>query len=407
MKTRIAFGTFAAVWIVVIALGIFVWLRHSQRIVLPDGTKLTLAAVTYGKHHEFPGLKIARARFNTATDVLCVWIREDFTNASPGDYTACALDKSGAFCAGHASVQRYPAGKGEDIACLRLNVFPRRDGQIRLQIEADDSQGGTRLMNDEFVVTFPAQKSSAEWQPQPLPATEGDGDLTVTLTKLVYGVSFQHPKNTVTSDPMDKAVQAVFRVEQNGVIATNWRPGRIESWDATGNHSFSGPRKNRRDGDEDVLIYQWGLSPDEPAWKLRAEFVRTSGFAPDELWTVAGIPVSTNAVSRRNRRSDLTGAFASKKTGDSTVAVFPAGPGDNPGQVRLHVSVDPPPSEDLNFTLVEMTDDGGKKIRPVNLSRIGGNFNYTFRDGGTKTLAATFALQGGRFVEFTVKPSKQ
>jgi hypothetical protein len=97
MKTRIAFGTFAAVWIVVIALGIFVWLRHSQRIVLPDGTKLTLAAVTYGKHHEFPGLKIARARFNTATDVLCVWIREDFTNASPGDYTACALDKSGAF----------------------------------------------------------------------------------------------------------------------------------------------------------------------------------------------------------------------------------------------------------------------------------------------------------------------
>ena len=407
MKTRIALGIFVAVWMVVITLGIFLWLHHSQRIVLPDGTKLTLAAVTCGKHHEFSGLKTVHVRFNTDTDILCVWIREEFANASPGDYTAFILDNSGTFCAGRASVQRYPAGKGKDIACLRLNVFPRRDGRLRLQVATDSSQGGTQVMNDEFAVTFPAQKPSARWQPQPLPVTEEDGDLTVTLTRLVYGVSFQHPKGAAAISPMDRAVQAVFRVEQNGVIATNWRPGRIESWDAAGNHSFSGPRKNRRDGDEDVLVYQWGLSPDEPAWKMRAEFVRTSGFAPDQLWTVAGIPVSTNTIPRRNRRNDPTGAFASKKTGDSTIMVFPAGPGDNPGQARLHVLVDPPPSEDLNFTLVEITDEGGKKIRPVNLSRTGGNFNYTFKVSGTETLAATFALQGARFVEFTVKPETQ
>jgi hypothetical protein len=239
-----------------------------------------------------------------------------------------------------------------------------------------------------------------------LPVTEEDGDLAVTLTKLAYGVSFQHPKGAVTTDPMDEAVQVDFRVEQNGVIATNWRPARIESWDATGNHSISGPRKNRRDGDEDVLVYQWGLSPDEPAWKLRAAFVRTSGFAPDELWTVAGIPVSTNAITRRNRRSVPADVYASKKTGDTTIKVFPAGPGDNPGQVRLHVLVDPPPPEDLNFTLVETTDDNGKKIRAAFVNRNGGNFIYTLRDSGARSLTATFALQGSRFVEFTVKPEK-
>jgi hypothetical protein len=403
-KTRIAFGIFAAVWVVVIALGILLWSLRPQRVYLPDGTKLTLAAVTYGKHHEFPGLKTTR--FNTATDTVCVWIREAFTNESPGDYTIYVLDKSGNFCAGDETVDRYPAGKGTDVACLQLNAFPRRDGKLRLRIEMDNSQGEAQVMKDEMVVSYPAQNSSAKWQPQPLPATqEGDG-LTVTLTKLVYGVSFNQPRNPVTTDPTDKAVLASFRVEQNGVIASNWQPVRIESWDATGNHAVSSARKNRRDGDEQVMIYQWGLSPEEPAWKLRAEFLRTSGFAEDELWTVPGIPVVTNADTQL--RDTPTNAFAQTKLGNRTLVMYPARRQAN-GQISLHLSVYPPPPapENLSFRLLEATDENGQRLKPGGRSWGGRQFRFNFRASDARTITATFALQGSHVVEFTVKPEKQ
>jgi hypothetical protein len=406
MKTKPVFGIVAAVLVVGIAVAVFLWLRLPQKITLPDGTKLTLAAVTYGKHHVFSSPKIALKRINTATDTLCVWIREEFSGQSPGDYTVFIWDKSGAFCAGNATIQRYPAGPGADVACLRLAAFPRRDGKLRLQIEADDSQDEPQVLENEFVVTFPAQNPSARWQPQSLPVTqEGDG-FTVMLTRLVYGVSFAQPKDPVTADPADKAVLAAFRIEQNDIIATNWQPVRIESWDATGNHSVSSARKNQRDGDEEVMIYQWGLSPDEPAWKLRAEFLRTSGFAQDELWMVAGIPIVTTANPQL--ADDPANAFSQTKLGNSTLMVYPAQRLAG-GQISVHVSVNPAPPapENLYFRLVEATDENGQKLKPGGRSWGGRNFRFNFKASDAKTLTATFALQSSHFVEFTVKPEKQ
>ncbi len=406
MKTKAALGVVAAILIAGIAAAVFLWLRLPQKIILPDGTKLTLAAVTYGKHHLFSAPKIALKRVNTTTDTLCVWVREEFASQSPGKYTVFVLDKSGTYCAGIATVQRYPAGPGADIACFRMAVFPRRDGKLRLQIEANDSQGETPGMKNEFVVAFPAQKPSAEWQPQSLPDTQEDNDFTVTLTKLVHGVSFAQSKAAGPTDPTNQAVLAAFRIEQNGVIATNWQPVRIESWDATGNHGISGARKIQRDGDEEVMIYKWGLSPDEPAWKLRAEFVRTSGFGPDELWPVAGIPIVTNANPQLP--DDPANAFSQTKLGNSTLMVYPAQRLAN-GQISVHVSVDPAPPapENLYFTLVEATNENGKKIKSPSRSWGGINFHFNFNANNAQTINATFALQGDHFAEFTVKPEKQ
>jgi len=406
MKAKPVIGIVAAILMAAIAVEVFLWFWLPQKISLPDGTKLTLAAVTYGKHHVFSSPKIAVKRINTATDTLCVWIREEFAGQSPGDYSVFLWDQAGAFCSGTATVQRYPAGPGADIACIRLANFPRRDGKLRLQILADDSPDKSQVAKNEFVVKFPAQNPSAKWLPQSLPVTqEGDG-FTVTLTKLAYGVSFTQPKNSAPADPTNKAVLAAFRIEQNGVIATNWQPARIESWDATGNHSISGVHKIQRDGDEEVMIYKWGLSPDEPAWKVRAEFLRTSGFGPDELWTVAGIPVVTNANPQS--ADDPASAFSQTKLGNSTLMVFPARRLAS-GQILVHVSVDPAPPapENLYFRLAEAADENGKKMKSPSRSWGGTNFRFTLNASDAKTITATFALQGNHFVEFTVKPEKQ
>ncbi len=406
MKTKAVLGFVTAILIAGIAGAVFLWLRLPQKIILPDGTKLTLAAVTYGKHHVFSAPKIAVRRVNTATDTLCVWVREEFAGQTHGNFTVFILDKSGAYCAGTATVQRFPAGPGADIACFRLANFPRRDGKLRLQILADDSPDEPQVAKNEFAVKFPAQNPSAKWLPQSLPDTQESNDFTVTLTKLVHGVSYTQPKNPAATDPTNQAVLAAFRIEQNGVIATNWQPARIESWDATGNHSISGAHKIQRDGNETVMIYKWGLPPDEPAWKLRAEFVRTSCFGPDELWPVAGIPIVTNANPQLP--DDPANAFSQTKLGNSTLLVYPAQRLAN-GQISVHVSVNPAPPapEKLYFTLVEATDGNGKKIKSPSRSWGGTNFRFTLNASDAKTITATFALQGDHFAEFTVKPEKQ
>lgn len=407
MKTKAAVAAFATVWSVAIVLGIFLWLRWPQRIVLPDGARLTLAAVTFGKHHEFPDKKVPAARFNTPTDILCVWLREAFTNGSPPDYQVLEFDQSGTFCAGRiTAIRRFRDGNGADVACVQLDTFPRRDGKLLLQIETQDSDGNWVALEKKFTVTFPAQNSFAKLQPQTLPATADDGDLSVTLTKVIYGVSMSRPRQPVTTDPTDKAVLAAFRITQNGVIATNWRPARVETWDATGNYS-DGRGRIRRDGDELAMIYQWGLSPDE-AWKMRVEIVRSGNYSDDELWKISGIPVSTNAGGPL--RGNLDTAFATTNIGNSTVRVFPASLSPDGQTAELRFWVDPPPPAPprLNFRLVATTDENGQPLKNPSRSWAGRFFQFRVVVGAAKTIDATVALQqGSHTFEFTVQPAKQ
>src|ERR1043166_7745166 len=87
-----------AVLILLIGAGVAVLLLFSNRaqeVTLPNGTKLTLVGVTFGKRHTPPiGKKIPRRlRYQTADDTLCVWLREEFTNANPGPYHVLAFDQ--------------------------------------------------------------------------------------------------------------------------------------------------------------------------------------------------------------------------------------------------------------------------------------------------------------------------
>ena len=405
MKTRIAVVILIVVWTAVIVLGIMLFQRRPQQIVLPDGTKLTLAAVTIGQHHEFPDKNVRGAQLNTPTDALCVWFRESFTN-DPPDYQVLEFDQSGTFCADHINaIRHFRDGKGADVACVQLDSYPRRDGKLLLQIAAIDADGDLTNLEKKFTVTFPAQHSFAPLQSQTLPITASDGDLTVTLTKVTYGVSMIHPRRP-TTDPTDMGVLASFRLLQDGVTATNWRPARIETWDATGNYS-DGRGRVLRSGDEISMLYQWGLSPNEP-WKMRVEMARTGGFSDDETWKISGIPVSSNAVN--SLRGNLDTAFAITNIGGSTVRVFPAdlSPDGQTAQLRFWVDPPPPAPPGVNFRLVSVTDENGQALKTPSRSWAGRYFNFRVEVGDAKTINATVALQSGSHLfEFTVQPTKQ
>src|SRR5438045_129788 len=146
-----------------------------------------------------------------------------------------------------------------------FNAYPRCDRSMIVLVMSNAS-GGQRVAKEPFVISNPKRVSVPKWTPEPLPDTQTDNDLSVTLTKFVCGVpGFNSGRGIASKDPMNKAVLAAFHCEQNGVAATNWQAIRIETTDASGNHAqnYSWSTSNDQNGDA-TMTYQWGLWPDQP-----------------------------------------------------------------------------------------------------------------------------------------------
>jgi hypothetical protein len=402
------------------------WLWPPQAITLSDGTKLTLVGVDYGKHHKCPGVETVEQRygrgpasFDTTNDALVVWIQSKHNDKQWPNYQVLACDPAATACVGNWSRHSWQIKSGVEIMGVQLDAFPRRARKIYLRIMNWGPQG-QQVAKGRMVIANPARGWFPKWVPEPLPVTYSDGDLDVTLTRLVYGVQgFYGSRDEIKNDPMNKAVLAAFRTEQKGVVVTNWQPFRIETSDATGNQVMNNSWSNTREDNEAVMTYQWGLWPDETAWKLRVEMSRTSGFNDDELWTVENIPVNPGRQqdlwNYNNRRSNTNPAFAEATLNGIHLKLFSAlqftdeNYGNGQKQGGLRIQADPDPEEvQMRMSLAKVTDEQGRDLRSWGPN--GGNGNYVFqlqdiRDA--KTLNITLALHKSRFVEFTAKPTKQ
>jgi hypothetical protein len=249
---------------------------------------------------------------------------------------------------------------------------------------------------------------------------------------------------------MNTGVQAVFRLEHNGKAVTNWQMVAVETSDATGNRlavASSGQNawrngfanNNWQDGDYTVL-YQWGLWPDEPAWKVRVEFSQQSEFADDELWTVQNIPFQPGPKQEfwnfgaAHPPAPTGSAFAEADLNGYHVKIFPAkqftdiGQNQNPqgGQSiqqliarsrdaikgGLIIQTEPQLPDGTRLTLVKLTDNQTKDIQHLNYHDSAGYGNTTLYTygltdiSGLTNLNLTLALHKSRFVEFTAKPEK-
>jgi len=331
MKTRILLLSVAIIFVFGIAGGVYWWSSRPQVITFGDGSKLTLLGADYGKRHAVPGHKLppappstgaatgAAARrggsssFTTPGDTLVVWVRTKYDKApnqpnQPNQPTYGFLtsqshnfqfyvyDKAGTACVYGSSRNMSATQRGDDILAIQFDSFPRREGKLYMRAQESGS-GGQEMADEKFVVSNPAAKKSFEkWTPEPLPATTKADDLSVTLTKLVAGAPMPYQRNQDDpDDAMNKGVQVAYQVERAGKHVTNWLPVSVETTDATGNRTAInyGPNGNQVqwNGDEGTFTYQYGLWPDEPAWKLRMEMTQTSDFSSDEQWTAQNIPV--------------------------------------------------------------------------------------------------------------------
>jgi hypothetical protein len=308
-----------------------------------------------------------------------------------------------------------------EIQGFMLDAFPRWDRKTVVRI-LSYGQGRQQVSKEQFVISNPARGSSARWTPDPLPNTQSDGDLDVTLTKLVgdapspYNRGNGVPKN----DPINKSVQIDFDVQQKGQSATNWRPVQVETTDATGNYVKGWINQNYQNAQPTGYFYQPGLWPDEPAWKVRLEFSRTSGFNADELWSVTNIPVRAGSQQDvwiflgNQMNSDRTNAaFAETTINGIRVKLFPAIQftdfRNNKKVVGVMLKTDPDiVSAGMRLTPPTITDDQGHTLNNESAMLGSSDFQYEFAEPRKiKSVNVFIALHKSRFVEFTVKPSKQ
>lgn len=413
-----------------IAVDAFLWLRKPQVIKLSDGTKLTLLNVEYGKHHKYPAVKTKSgvrrgnggpSSFDTTNDSLVVWILQEYKGNQWPNYQLFTYDRAETACVGNwGRNSMRQVNQTVAISGVQLDAYPRWDRKIILRVGAwNNNGGGMQEAKGQFVISNPARVHSfAKWTPEPMPDTQSDGDLNVTLTKFNNGVpGFNSGRGVSSKDPMSKAVFAAFHCEQKGVTVTNWQVMRIETSDATGNRVQNSSWSTSRDENGDAtMTYQWGLWPAESPWKLRVEMSRTSGFNDGETWTVTNVPVQPgtwNDLMNPSFRGSRTNAAVAETTLNGIhLKLFPAiqitgqnfGIGQRQGGIRVTTGPDLPDGYRLSILA---TDEQGRTLQGWGPNGGGGNYTEQIQNLRAKALTITVALHKSRFVEFTVKPAKQ
>jgi hypothetical protein len=430
MKTKIVLWSIVSILIAGIAVGAFLWLSRPQTVMLSDGTKLTLLGVEYGKHHVAPKIKTANgrarggnARIDSTNDTLVVWVQSEHKPNQGPNYQLMVYDPANTACVSSWSRMNTQIKNGVDVQGFMLDAFPRRGRKIDLRVAAwNNNGGGMKLAKGQFVISNPARGSFAKWFPDSLPNTQSDGDFDVTLNKLAANAPLPYNRNGISkNDPASKCVQIAFDIQQKSQSVTNWRPVQVETTDATGNYIKGWINDYHQNGEKMGYFYQPGLWPDEPAWKVRLEFSRTSGFNDDELWSVTNIPVRAGSQQDvwnfwgNQMNSDRTNAaFAETTINGIHVKLFPAiqftdQNRNNTKVVSVIFKTDPDAeSAGMRMTPLAVTDDQGRTLNNQGASWGGGNFQYEFAEPrNIQSVNVTLALHKSRFVEFTAKPAKQ
>jgi hypothetical protein len=430
MKTRTILWSAVSVLIIGLAVAAVWWLRRPQVITFSDDSKITLLAVEYGKRHAPPTVKATatpttrapargRGSFTTTNDTLVLWVRQEYdTKQQYHNFQYCVYDKADTACV-QTYGRNYGNGRqGNDIVAVQTEAFPRRQGKFVVRVQ-ENSNNGQEMSDQKFVISNPARRSFTKWTAEPLPATKEDEDLSVTLTKLVFGADTTYQRNQDNpDDPVNKGVQAVFHVQRNSKTASNWQPVSVVTTDATGNH-VNGSCNTQWNGDEGTTTYQWGLWSDEPAWKIKFEFSQQSDFAGNELWTVQNIPLQPGRQQdfyNYARNSRTNAIVAETDLNGVHLKIFPAkqftdvSPNSQP-QGGLTIQTDQALPDGMRMTLVKLTDDQNNDVGYWD-NGSGRNNNITYcryalRDiSGVTNLNVTVALHKSRFVEFTSKPEK-
>lgn len=399
-----------------------------QVIQLKDATRLKFLGLTHGNRHYPPGYETLPTVnwLYFGEDKTVAWIEAEHDPKTWPSFELLIFDKANTGCV-HSEKQTSSRVKnGVDVLGFVLNAFPRWDKEMILRVKPYQAV----IAEGQFVVTNREPPPAEHWTIESMPVTKSDGDFAVTLTNVMAGVPMPHgrgqpvPENTLAN----QGVRIALGFQQGGHSATDWIPRMVKTSDPFGNVIESAisdypeggvfeppPNSSATDG----YYYRRGLWPGPWPWKVRLEFTRTSGFKTDEILTFTNVPVRFGS----QQDADDEWTWDQSKTNFTFITatasgvqvklleplLYPAKILNDEMHLRVMLYTDPTPRvQDLRLTLMEATDEGGRPVSSPFSPAWAGHFDLDFpRSNEIKSLNLKLALHKSRYVDFTVKPSKQ
>jgi len=326
--------------VAVVGAVLFSALQKETRL-LPDGSVLTLEAVTYGTRHRFiagtwlqqllHAVLPARHKqhsgclvkvYDTGENKLVLWT----THLDPRKGTGAMGDSLDLFIEdeqGHEPSLCSSTREGllavRGIEYWEASVFPRRSQTLRLRFYRQ----GSRDLLAEFAVSNPTPGPFPTWTSEPLPATRHYGNVSLTLVSFTTGLD--GPNNTEPARPGELIRGLIrYRLNENDRRARSWELQRVRLWDATGNteeHYFPS---------ETELEFFGALAAGETAWKMNFQIARDldSAFTPQEYWIVRGLSIpNPNTVTHTTATATRLGVTLRLLgiAGPGNQSVWPAG----------------------------------------------------------------------------------
>jgi hypothetical protein len=383
-----------------------------QTRIQPDGTRISLRAVSFGREHrvllDAPAWKRVLAgivpkrwarRFNlditaitytTPNESLLVLLDWEPPPGSLPMLHGVTLDD------GHGNefnqtLLLNPRQLGTNMTKAALfTVVPRQGDRLLLRVHSGDARTRT-VAQSEFVIRNRLPKRLSLWREQSLPATGRDENIQYVLT----GLHSFNPQSAVSVTGPSGFTRVSGQFYESGKPTTNWQIVGVEVMD-----EFGGSQQilgNKTRSNSTSFFFRARLSTGT-VWRLRFALGQLDGFASTALWIVPDLPLEGL------RRA--TFASVSNSIDGATLVVY-----DISGRPRSLKALVIPADTDQRPVLVralipsgrDIKTDRGFGLRHSNSSTF---VFYDFPLGPTTNVSsvdATFAVTRLRYVEMLVR----
>jgi hypothetical protein len=298
----------------------------------------------------------------------------------------------------------------------QVRALPRRSAKLGLEFLNRNSNGDWARMA-KFDIANPLFAAHPQWTATPLPITERDGPLSVTLEEFTSGQPMSPKRSGNDPATMPRKTRVRLAFEENGEPSHDWRVQKLTISDATGNrwHPYLDFVKQDFEWTTNGTVEFFGaLWPGEQAWKLDCELTRIAGFEPEQLWRVA-VPLpeaaGLSALANQWQCDDQTVTLVALATpgidhvGDfQWVAKWWGEDREKVFSLAIQVA---PKLKGRRLLVINANDAAGRPVKIVQHgSQDSSKQALFFKPHPDATVAQfTFALEGSRFVEFMARPA--
>jgi hypothetical protein len=402
---------------------------RQQRIDLPDGPTLVLLNVTYGKpHNERVGNRVkdylapvipsswANAlgcNYWTAgrSNMMVLWFELAGTPKDSVSWRVIPFDEHECEFKAVNSLRTNGKGGKRQLVLFRIEEFERRGKTVGLRL-FQNTPGGGQVKVGEFTVPNPDRRSAPAWQPEPFPISKKIGAVDFALMEMKGGVLGSRCPPQLPIAGEDCGVFLNFQITENGKPTDDWQLWPlITVSDPLEQTTADVPKPtNQRDGGVVMTVIPGELCLEEPAWRVKADFIRTRNFPAEDLWVIRNVPLpSPEEVAGMGLVTNLHGkelrfcGIAGKDSGVTGQRWL----SQRGSIVRTPVARMIVPNENADLRLISALDDKGRTIRSVGGASIETNYVFALQlPEDARTADLTFAFTMRVSVEYMAKPSR-